>query len=101
RIGPIGVWSFQFDRMSAAKARDTARRIEAMGAGALWLPESLVSKELFAHITTVLASTDRLALASGIANIWARDAVAMQNAGRTLAGAVPGRFILGLGVRPE
>src|SRR5262245_8206933 len=89
RIGPIGVWSFQLDRMTAAKAREAARRIEAMGAGALWLPESLVSKELFAHVTMVLAATDRLAVASGIANIWARDAVAMQNAGRTIAEAFP------------
>jgi probable F420-dependent oxidoreductase len=37
-------------------------------------------------------------IASGIANIWARDAAAMANGGRTLAEAWPGRFILGLGV---
>ena len=101
RIGPIGVWSFQLDRMTAASARDAARRIEEMGAGALWVPESLISKELFVHVTVLLAATDHLPIASGIANIWARDAVAMQNGGRTLAEAFPGRFILGLGVSHE
>jgi probable F420-dependent oxidoreductase len=101
RIGRVGVWSFQFDRMTGANARRAAARIEEIGAGALWIPESLISKELFAHVTLLLASTERLPLASGIANIWARDAVAMQNGARTLAESFPGRFILGLGVSHE
>ena len=101
RIGRIGVWSFAFDRMTAADARRAAARIEEMGAGALWIPESLVSKELFAHAATLLAATERLPVASGIASIWARDPVAMQNGGRALAEAFPGRFILGLGVSHE
>lgn len=101
RIGRIGVWSFQFDRMTSADARRSAARIDEIGAGALWIPESLVSKELFSHATFLLASTERIPLVSGIANIWARDAVAMQNGARTLAEAFPGRFILGLGVSHE
>jgi probable F420-dependent oxidoreductase len=101
RIGRIGVWSFQFDRMTAEQARRAAARVEEIGAGALWIPESLVSKEVFAHVTLLLGATERLPVASGIANIWARDAVAMQNGARTLADAFPGRFILGLGVSHE
>lgn len=101
RIGRIGIWSLQFDRMPAVNARRAAERIEATGAGALWIPESLISKELFAHVTLLLAATERIPLVSGIANIWARDAVAMQNGARTLAEAFPGRFILGLGVSHE
>jgi probable F420-dependent oxidoreductase len=101
RIGRVGLWSFQFDRMTAESARRAAARIEAIGAGALWIPESLVSKELFSHITLLLAATDRIPLVSGIANIWARDAVAMQNGARALAEEFPGRFILGLGVSHE
>ncbi len=101
RIGRIGVWSRQFDGMTAANARRAAARIEETGAGALWIPESLVSKELFSHLSLLLAATERIPLASGIANIWARDPVAMQNGARTLAEAFPGRFILGLGVSHE
>ena len=101
RIGRVGVWSFQFDRMSAAEARSAARAIEDLGIRALWIPESAVSKELFAHAALLLGATDRLLVASGIANIWARDPVAMRNGARALADAFPGRFILGLGVSHE
>ena len=37
-------------------------------------------------------------IASGIANIWARDPMAMAAGGRAIAEAWPDRFILGLGV---
>ena len=101
RIGRVGMWTFQFDRMPVADVQRAAARIEEIGAGALWIPESVVSKEVFAHATLLLAATERLPIATGIANIWARDAVAMQNGARTLADAFPGRFILGLGVSHE
>lgn len=101
RIGRVGVWSFRFDEMSAAEARDAARRFEKMGAGALWIPESVVSKEVFAHLSLLLGWTERLPVATGIANIWARDPVAMANGARALADAYPGRSILGLGVSHE
>lgn len=101
RIGRVGVWTFQFDRMRAADIRRAAKRLEQLGAPAIWIPESLVSHEAFAHAAIVLAATDRLVVATGIANIWARDAVAMQNGARTLGDAFPGRFVLGLGVSHE
>ncbi|MEK7861222.1 MAG: TIGR03620 family F420-dependent LLM class oxidoreductase [Chloroflexota bacterium] len=101
RLGRLGVWSFQLDRMTAREAAAAARRIEELGFGAIWIPESVVSKEVFAHASLLLASTERIAVATGIANIWARDAVAMQNGGRALAEAYPGRFVLGLGVSHE
>ena len=101
RIGRIGVWTFQFDRMTVADVQRAAARIEEIGAGAIWIPESVVSKEVFAHSTLLLAATERVSVATGIANIWARDPVAMQNGARTLADAFPGRFVLGLGVSHE
>jgi probable F420-dependent oxidoreductase len=39
-----------------------------------------------------------MVIATGIANIWARDPIAMTAAQRTLAEAYPGRFVLGVGV---
>ncbi len=101
RIGRVGVWTSQFDQMSVTEIQRAATRIEGIGAGALWIPESVVSKEAFAHATLLLTATERIPVATGIANIWARDPVAMQNGARTLADAFPGRFILGLGVSVE
>ncbi|MBI2773639.1 MAG: TIGR03620 family F420-dependent LLM class oxidoreductase [Chloroflexi bacterium] len=97
-IGKVGVWTFAFDKLSAVESRDTARAIEAAGAGALWFPESVISREVFAQSALLLSWTDRIPVATGIANTWARDPVAMQNGARALADAFPGRFILGLGV---
>jgi len=98
RLGTVGVWTFDVERMPAAAAHDYAGAVESLGFAALWIPESLGSKEAFAHASLLLAATRNLVIATGIANIWARDAVAMANGGRALVDAYPDRFLLGLGV---
>ena len=98
RLGQIGAWTFDIERLTAAAAREYVRELESLGVRALWIPESLGSKEIFAHAGLLLAASNDLFIASGIANIWARDATAMANGHRTLAEAYPGRFLLGVGV---
>ena len=85
RLGRVGAWTFDIERLSAAAARDYVRELEGLGIAALWIPESLGSKEIFAHAGVLLASSARLLVASGIANIWARDATAMANGNRALS----------------
>lgn len=97
-LGPVGVWSFALERLSAPRAREVAAEIEELGYGAVWFPESVGSKEVFAHASLLLSATRRVIVASGIANTWARDPVAMANGARTLADAYPDRFLLGMGV---
>ncbi|MGH2500546.1 MAG: TIGR03620 family F420-dependent LLM class oxidoreductase [Candidatus Limnocylindria bacterium] len=101
RIGRVGVWSFQLERLGAREARATVAAIEELGYGALWIPESVTSKEVFSHAALLLAGAERIVVATGIASIWARDAYAMRNGERTLAEAFPDRFVLGLGVSHE
>jgi probable F420-dependent oxidoreductase len=98
RLGAVGVWTFDAERLPAAGERDYARAIESLGFKALWIPESLGSKEAFAHASLLLSATKTLIVATGIANIWARDAVAMANGARALVDAYPDRFLLGMGV---
>jgi len=98
RLGEVGAWTFDIERLSAGAAREYVRELESLGVRALWIPESLGSKEVFAHAGLLLAASDRLVIATGIANMWARDATAMANGHRTLAEAYPGRFLLGVGV---
>lgn len=98
RLGMVGVWAHDAERLSAAAAREYARTLESLGYRALWIPESLGSKEIFAHAGLLLCGSERLIVASGIANIWARDPVAMANGARTLVDAYPSRFLLGMGV---
>ena len=98
RLGTVGVWTHDVERMSAAVARDYVQAIESLGFAGLWFPESLGSKEAFAHASLLLGGTKTLVVATGIANIWARDPVAMANGARTLVDAYPDRFLLGMGV---
>jgi len=98
RLGRVGTWSFDVERLPATAARDYVRELEGLGISALWIPEALGSKEVFAHSTLLLAASERLVIATGIANMWARDATAMANGARALAEAYPGRFLLGIGV---
>jgi len=92
------VWSFELERMTAADEGRLAQEVESLGFRALWIPESLGSKEVFAHAGLLLAATKTLIVASGIANIWARDPVAMANGARTLQEAYADRFLCGIGV---
>lgn len=97
-LGRIGVWSFALETMPAAEEREAAAEIESLGYRGIWIPEAVDSREVFSHASWILSSTERVAVASGIANIWARDPSAMANGWRMLSDAYPGRFVLGIGV---
>jgi probable F420-dependent oxidoreductase len=96
-IGSVGIWTFQLDWQPAARAREAAAEIEALGYGAIWIPEAL-GREALTSAGLLLAGTRRIVVATGIANIWVRDAMAMAAAQKTLTEAYPNRFLLGLGV---
>jgi probable F420-dependent oxidoreductase len=83
--------------MPAAAAAEFAQRLERWGYGTLWLPEA-AGRNVLVHSSWLLANTTRMAIATGIANIYARDAVAMRTAQYALAEQSGGRFLLGLGV---
>lgn len=97
-LGPLNVWSFALQRLSAQDESAAARRLEELGYRAIWIPESLGSKEILAHSAILLQATEQAILAPGIANIHARDPMAMANGARALGEAFPGRFVLGIGV---
>jgi probable F420-dependent oxidoreductase len=98
QLGRIGVWIGAFAVAPAAEAGPAAREIEELGYDTLWYPEGLGTRESFTNGAVLLAATERIRVASGIANIWGRDAVAAANAARVLADAFDDRFLLGLGV---
>jgi probable F420-dependent oxidoreductase len=96
-LGPVGIWTAQFDYQPAVELREAAAELERLGFGAIWFPES-VGRESFTHAGLLLCATSRIAVATGIANIYARDPVTAAAGQNTLAEAYPGRFVLGLGV---
>jgi probable F420-dependent oxidoreductase len=96
-LGPIGLWTFALDRQPWAKASEAAAEIEEMGWSAIWVPEA-TNRNVMVNATLLLGATTAVTVATGIAPIHNRDAVATANAQRTLDEAFPGRFLLGLGV---
>lgn len=97
RLGRYGVFLGRLVQQPATGLRRDAAEIEALGYRSVWIGEAF-GREPFTTAGLLLAATERLVVATGIASIWNRDPVAMMNAARTLAEAWPGRFVLGIGV---
>src|SRR5581483_3207082 len=96
-LKPIGIWTGAFEPQPAAKVREAAAELEQLGYGAIWFLEGL-GRESFTQASLLLCATSRIVVATGIANIYARDAFSMAAGQKTLSEAYPNRFLLGLGV---
>jgi len=96
-MGGVGIWTAQLDGRPAAEAQAHVAQLEELGYGAVWVPEAF-GREAFTNSALLLAGGRKITVATGIASIWARDAMAMSAAHKTLTEAYPGRFVLGMGV---
>jgi probable F420-dependent oxidoreductase len=95
-LGRIGIWSnklrYHEDRAAVA---DAAAELDELGYGALWLPD--VGGDVMGDVGHVLDATRRVAVATGILNIWMHDAAGIAAGVAALDQRHPGRFLLGLG----
>ena len=96
KLGKLGVWSVVEDS-TARESADLAKRLEQWGYSALWIGEG-IGREIMAQSGWLLANTSSLIIAPGIANLYARDPMAMLGGQMTLCEQYPGRFLLGIGV---
>ena len=96
-LGRIGVWTFAFEAQPFEHVAEHARELEALGYGTIWFAEA-VGREAMAMSALLLSATQRIVIAPGIANIYARDAMTSAAGLHTLNEAFPGRYVLGLGV---
>jgi probable F420-dependent oxidoreductase len=96
-VGPVGLWTAALDALELPAARDQVAALDAQGWDALWIPEAY-GREALTSAAVYLAASERMTVATGIASIYARDAVTASAGARTLDAAWPGRFVLGLGV---
>ncbi|HEV2369926.1 MAG TPA: TIGR03620 family F420-dependent LLM class oxidoreductase [Acidimicrobiales bacterium] len=96
-LGPVGIWTGSLDMVPARRAQELAAELDELGYAAVWMPE-VAGRDVFVHLALLLSATRRLVGATGIANIWARDAVAMAGAMKGLTEAFPERVLVGLGV---
>jgi probable F420-dependent oxidoreductase len=96
-LGRVGVWTFVLDLQPIARARELAAELEELGYGAIWVPDA-VGRDPIVHAALLLGGTSRITVATGIAQIYGRDAMTMTGGWNTVTDAFPGRFLLGLGV---
>jgi len=95
-LGPIGAWG-HLDSLPVDRLRAFARRVEELGYGTLWMPET-VGREPFTALGLLAGETHRMRLGTSIVSIWGHDPQTTRMAAFTLAEATNGRFALGLGV---
>lgn len=93
---PHGVISI-LDNLTAPELVEFVQGIESHGYASYWIPE-LFGREPMATAAYLLAHTREISVATGIANIYARDPHAMVQAQHTLSELSGRRFMLGLGV---
>lgn len=94
-LGRYGIW-----RHAGGLTPELAVEVEALGFGAIWIGGSPPGDLALAE--SLLAATNRLAVATGIVNMWTTPAEEVAASYHRIEAAHPGRFLLGVGIgHPE
>lgn len=93
----VGLWTAALDQTGIRRVIHAVRSAEDLGFDALWISETS-GRDPLVLASILLSNTKRLKVGIGIANIYARDPLAMVAAGKTICEANPHRLLLGLGV---
>ena len=96
-LSRTGIWTFALDLLPWSQVVEVAQEIESLGYEALWVPEAM-NRDSIVHSTLLLGATSTLVVGTSIVPLYARDAMTLNAAWRTLEEAFPGRFVLGIGV---
>jgi probable F420-dependent oxidoreductase len=97
-LGRVGAWTFTFDELPPDRIADDLRELEGMGYPALWIPEGGGSNDILTNLGWALGASEHLAVASGIANISAREPEVLARGAAFLGEAHARRLVLGVGV---
>lgn len=72
-------------------------RAEALGFAAVWQADSRLVREATVPMAAFAATTERLAIGSGVIDIWSRNPARLASLFSTLDDLAPGRILAGLG----
>jgi probable F420-dependent oxidoreductase len=95
-LGRLGAWG-HLDSLDIDGARAYARRVDELGYGTLWVPET-AGREPFTLLGLLAGETSAIRIGTSIVGIWGHDAQTTRMAAMSLQEATGGRFVLGLGV---
>jgi probable F420-dependent oxidoreductase len=94
-LGKVGIW-----RHPSGLTPEVVVEVEALGYGAIWVGGSPPGD--LGVVDQLLDTTDHIAVATGIVNVWKDDAVTVAASYHRITASHPGRFLLGLGIgHPE
>jgi probable F420-dependent oxidoreductase len=94
-LGRIGIW-----RHASGLTPEVVAEVEALGYGAIWVGGSPPGD--LGVVEHLLDTTDHIAVATGIVNVWKDDAATVGASYHRITARHPGRFLLGLGIgHPE
>jgi 5,10-methylenetetrahydromethanopterin reductase len=79
------------------EAMDFVRRAEARGFAAVWQADSRLVREATVPMAAFAATTNRIAVGSGVIDIWTRNPARLASLFSTLDDLAPGRILAGLG----
>jgi probable F420-dependent oxidoreductase len=85
------------DGLAVRDLEKFAQRIEELGYDSIWVTE-FTGRDPYSTAAHLLARTERIKIATGIANVYSHDAIVAAQNRQTLAELSGGRFVLGLGV---
>ncbi|MGO8893109.1 MAG: hypothetical protein ACLQB1_25985, partial [Streptosporangiaceae bacterium] len=90
-LGKVGIW-----RHPSGLTPEGVAEVEALGYGTIWVGGSPPGDlDVVEHL---LDTTDHIAVATGIVNVWKDDAATVGASYHRITGRHPGRFLLGLGM---
>jgi probable F420-dependent oxidoreductase len=95
-LGKIGVWWSGAWRVTAEPELNAAAALESLGYGALWSSGGF-DPGFPPAFDRILASTSKIAVASGIISMWTAAPEDVGPAVAALEAKYPGRFLLGIG----
>ena len=96
-LGRTGIWTAALDMQPVSRGQELVGELESLGYGTVWIPEA-VGREALSSAALLLSGGSHIVVGTGIANLWARDAMAMAAGHKTITSAFPDRFLLGIGV---
>ena len=94
-LGKVGIW-----RHASGLTPEVVAEVEALGYGTIWVGGSPPGD--LAAVEHLLDTTQHIAVATGIVNVWKDDAATVGASYHRITARHPGRFLLGLGIgHPE
>jgi len=96
-LSGVGVWSGALRYGDRAERETAAAELEALGYSAIWVPGG-AGGAVFDDCRVLLDATSRVAVATGILNLWMHDAAEVAADHVAVTADHPGRFLLGIGI---